>query len=220
MTGGGPAGARYGFPVPRIPLTAALAAVLAVAVPAVAMADVYDDYRRDGQINPCRYSDRQLKNGLNGLPPDIRQYSPGLADQLSAGREGCGGSAPGSAPDTRQRQSVPVPVPVPGAGSGGGPAGADHVRVPAPPAPSPARRDRLAALATPSESARLGSHVPGWLGIVLGGLALAGAAAAAVRLGGFGPGRLPRRLGASFADAGGRTADAFAELWDSVRLGR
>ena len=29
-----------------------------------------------------------------------------------------------------------------------------------------------------------------------------------------------RPLRASFADAGGRTADTFAEIWDSVRLGR
>ena len=68
-----------------------------------------DDYRRNGTIDPCKYSDGQLRRGSGNLPPDVEQYAPGLADALNQGREGCGGGAPGGA-DTRQDEAVPVPA--------------------------------------------------------------------------------------------------------------
>ena len=179
-----------------------------------AAADPLDDFRRDGEINFCRYSDRELRNGLNGLPPDVQQYAPGLADQFSGGREGCGGSAPGST-ETRDAELVPVP------GAAGGSGGrAARAKVPRPPSPKPIPRVRLADVESPAVNADLGSDAPGWLLPLLLVLAAAGALAALARVRGTSLDGLARPLRASFADAGGRTADAFAELWDSVRMGR
>ncbi len=124
-----------------------------------------------------------------------------------------GGSA--GAPDTRQLEAVPGP------GSGGGGGGSQKAKVPAPPAPTPDARVRLADLATPPIIGDAsGSDAPGWLLSVLLGLGAVAALVALARVRGSSPERITRPLRASFADAGGRTADAFAQLRDSVRLGR
>ena len=195
-----------------------LCTVLALTVVAPAAAqDPYDDFRDDGQINTCQYSDEQLRQGLDGLPPDVIQYSPGLADQLAAGREGCGGGAPGSSTDTRDLELVPGPAAGLG-GRGGGPGeGAVKARIPDPPAPTASDRERLADVATPDVAATSRADVPGWAIALLaaaGAVALLLALARPLGLGAGSP------LRASFAEAGGRTADAAAQVWDSVRLGR
>ena len=197
-------------------LVLCLTAALAPAGPVAA--NPYDDYRRSGTINPCNYSNSELQNTLNNLPPDVQQYSPGLADQLSAGREGCGGGAPGAVTgDTRQFEAVPAPT-----ASGGGPGAAAgaQTRVPDPPAPEPAARQRLSDLTAPAVKASTGADVPPWVTALLAALALAALLLALVRYGGMSTERFTRPLAASFSEAGGRTADAMAELWDSVRMGR
>ena len=138
------------------------------------------------------------------------QYSPGLADQLAAGQAGCGGQAPGAAPETRDTEVVPGLPSAGGGGSAGSGAPGDtrRARILDPPTPKAAEQLRLANLATPAPSVRPGSEeMPGWMLPLLGGLALLGLLAfVAVRL-------LP-------AGPGGRMSDAFTEAWESVRLGR
>lgn len=191
--------------------------LVALAAAAPASADVYDDFRDDGQIDACQYTDGQLQEGLNGLPPDVLQYSPGLADQLAAGREGCGG-APGTATDTRSFETVPGITGTAGGGPGG-PA-APKVRIPDPPAPEAGARARLAEITAPAVSATTRADTPGWVVALLIVAGLGALAAVIVRSSGLGAERLLRPLRASFSDAGGRTADAMAQAWDSVRLGR
>lgn len=185
--------------------------------------EVFNDFRRNGTINPCNYSDGQLRQGLQGLPPDVQQYAPGLADQLAAGREGCGGgggaqptavapvpTAPGAPPPSSPPPAAPAPA-------------APTIRIPAPPAPKAKARARLADIDTPTVSttaAARGSKTPDWLLPLLVFLSLGAVLLAAVRLGGFSPERFTRPLKASFGEAGGRTADALAQLRDSVRFGR
>ena len=188
---------------------------MALTAAPTAAAGPLDDFRRNGQIDPCRYSDRQLRNGLNGLPPDVQQYAPGLADQLAGGREGCGGGAPGST-ETRDTEVVPGPAAT-GGSSGGKKAKAKVLR---PPFPEPIPRIRLAELESPAVNANRGSDAPSWLLPLLLALAAAAAGVGLARMRGTSFDGLARPLRASFADAGGRTADAFAELWDSIRLGR
>ena len=213
----------------RIGMTLMLALALALGAVAPAAADPFDDYRRDGSINPCNYTDDELKDALEGLPPDALQYAPGLADQLAAGREGCGGS-PTGAPDPRQYEVTPGAT---GGGGGGGATGggadagtaagtatAIEARVPDPPAPKAAAKARLASIATPPIAATPGSDVPGWVTALLIALALGAALVALVRWGVLSTDRLTRPLRAAFTEAGGRTSDAAAELWDVVRLRR
>lgn len=173
-----------------------------------------DDYRRTGRINPCNYSQQELQNGLNGLPPDVQQYAPGLADQLGAGREGCGGgNAPGGVRDTRALQSVPL---LPG---GSGPAPPPEPKVPKPPAVAPRPRAKLGNVDAPRVATTPSTpDVPGWIPPLLaigavGGLFLA---IARTRAGVNGDG-LAAALRASSEDASERSADAIAGLWDRLR---
>ena len=193
---------------------------LFVSAPALAQ-DILNDFRRNGTINPCQYSDGQLRRGLNGLPPDIQQYAPGLADQLSAGREGCGGGGGGG---SAQETAAAGGSGGGGTGAGGGgaaPAAEPAIRVPTPPAPDAKARRRLADIDTPTVAgAATGSNTPGWLAPLLAGLALAGILFTLARLGGWSPERFTRPLRASLGEASGRTADALTQLRETVRPGR
>ena len=205
--------------MPRLPLTALLALLVCVLCATPAAASPYDDYRDDGQINPCDYSDAELRQGLEGLPPDVLQYSPGLADQLAAGREGCGGGAPGSATDSREFETVPLVGGSRGGGRGSGGASAGAT-IPDPPAPGAAAKARLAGITAPPVSATSRSDVPGWIVVLLVALGVVATLFTLARTSGVGADRVLRPLRASFAEAGGRTADAASQLFDSVRLGR
>ena len=192
---------------------------LSASAPALGQ-DILNDFRRSGGINPCNYSDSQLRRGLQGLPPDIQQYAPGLADQLAGGREGCGGGGGGGG---EPAAAAPAGS---GGGGGGGPAGSEpaavrEIRVPAPPAPAAKARRRLADIETPTVAgAATGADAPGWLAPLLACLALAAILFTLARFGGWSPERFTRPLRASLAEAGGRTADALTQLRESVRLGR
>ena len=198
----------------------ALSAAMALGAAAPAQAQsVFNDFRQNGTINQCNYTDGQLRQGLNGLPPDIQQYAPGLADQLAGGREGCGGG--GSGGGGEPAGAAPAGSGGGGGPSGSGPAGAPEVKVPAPPAPAAKARGRLADIATPTVAAGAnGADTPGWLVPLLACVALAAILFALARFGGWSPERFTRPLRASLAEAGGRTADALTELRESVRLGR
>jgi len=205
-----------------LPLTALLALLVCLLCAAPAAAGPYEDYRDDGQIDACDYSDDELKRGLDGLPPDVLQYSPGLADQLSAGREGCGGNGPGAGEDPRQYEVVPLVNGTRGGGRGRGLRGTlgAKSRIPAPPAPGAAAKVRLAGIAAPPVSATSRSDVPGWVIALVAAGGIAAILFALARANGLAADRVLRPLRAAFADAGGRTADAAVQLFDSVRLGR
>jgi len=207
--------------------------VLLCAPPASAQ-DIFEDFRDDGEVDACKYSDEELQKALDKLPPDIVQYAPGLADQLAAGREGCGGSAPGGT-DTRDFDTVAPP----GGGSGGG-RGADGAgrgagggadpaarataarataAILSPPAPDPLARVRLSG-AVPAVSASPGTSMPAWAPVVLAIALLVGGLMAYARRRGTDLAGLAAPLRASFAEVGGRTADAAATLFERVPLRR
>jgi hypothetical protein len=192
-------------------LAAATGALLVAFSSPASARSVLDDFKGDGRINPCQYTDDQLRRGLNNLPPDIEQYAPGLAEQLGAGREGCGGGQQ-AIPQANETQAVSAPVSTPK------PPAPD---VPAPPAPKAGKRSRLAGVSSPAVSAvPTGSDAPAWLLpfllLVGGGLGLG----ALGRYRGWSAERFTRPLKASLAEAGGRGSDALAVARDSVRTGR
>jgi len=222
--------ARYRFRFVRLATGLLIAALcLLAAMAPSALAGPVEDFRDDGALNVCDYSPQELEDAGASLPPDVIQYSPGLADQLNGGREGCGGGTTKGA-DPRENVSDPADTDQDGdvdsadaaAAAGGGKGGKDGAasRVPDAPTPSTAARARLADIATPSVSTATGSDVPAWVVTLLIGLGLGALLFTLVRFGGYSTERFTNPLGASFSEAGGRTADAMAEVWDSVRLGR
>ena len=190
-------------------LAALLAAALLLAPAASAFADLYNDYKNNGSVNPCNYSPSEVQKQLRNLPPDVQQYAPGLADQL---RRPCGG-APQSGP-VQQSPAAPAPT--------GGPPAPPSARpsIPSPPAPrSPAVRAVNAAV--PPVSANSGGSFPGWLVVTLGALAaLAFAVMLAGRYGGLELEAFTRPLRASLAEASGRAGDRAGDVRDLFRLRR
>ena len=140
-----------------IPL-AALAAVLAI--PSVAHAagvdQIFDDYKKQGYVNPCSYAPGDLQRAQGNLPPDVQQYAPRFGEQL--GGQCSGGAAPGVVPGVPTQAGVaPVAIAEP--------------KVPKPPAPQegpasvtlPGNVDspNVAAAATAARTTG-GESVPGW----------------------------------------------------------
>jgi cell division septation protein DedD len=189
-----------------------IAAALVLAPAALAQNNLYNDYKKDGQVNPCNYSPSVVRKNLRDLPPDVQQYAPGLADQL---RRPCGG-APQSAP---VQQSPAAPTPTGGGPSAPSPA-PGKAAIPSPPAPkSPVVRAINAA--APPVPANSGGSFPGWLVVTLGALAaLALAVMLAGRYGGLELEAFTRPLRASLAEAGGRAGDRAGDLRDLLRLRR
>jgi hypothetical protein len=203
------------------------------ALPAPALADqferVYQDFKDDGEIDGCRYSDGELAAAEGQIPPDIEQYAPSFAEQLAAAREKRASGACDPKPAARRRRRAePAPAPAaapPPARRGPRPA----APVPEPPGPSvPPRRllpeqvDAPAASA-PAALAERGGDAPApvWVLAVLAALALLGGAAGAVAwLRGWSPERFTRPLAAAAGEAGDRTASLAGEFWDWLRLGR
>ena len=69
-----------------LPLTIA-ACLSGLLVPALAQADfqtLFNDYRADGTIDGCNYSESDLSAGLGSVPSDVRQYDPGFTDAINA----------------------------------------------------------------------------------------------------------------------------------------
>src|SRR5436190_19616308 len=137
--------------------------LLALPAQASAQSKIFQDYRKNGSINPCNYSPSELKKGLSGLPPDVEAYVPGLSDSL---RRGCGVSG-GAQPTQAQRAAVgPVapgtsPPTPPGAASGG-----RRTVVPRPPAPKLGVRDAVAGTAPKVPDGPLPDS-PAWLAALL-----------------------------------------------------
>lgn len=92
----------------RTAIACALGALLAAGVlvptagasPASDFAAIVKDFRNDGDITSCLFTQAQLEDALTQLPPDVSAYSPGLKEEIE--REitrwksgGCKGKTPG-----------------------------------------------------------------------------------------------------------------------------
>jgi len=203
-------------------VTAALAAaicMLAVAPAALAQDPnnpLLNDFQDDGRINPCQYSPEQLRQGINNLPPDVQQYG-------DTGVGGCnrpGAAAPAQAPPEVDVNGEPL-IGVAGQGGGPPPPAATQVEIAEPPAPRTEPIDGFATAASPPIGVQpSGSDAPWWLPL-LGIIVLVAALALLLkRQRGWSAERYTRPARAAAADAGGRTADGAAEVWDWMRLGR
>jgi hypothetical protein len=83
----------------RLALLTVTAALALSLVPSLAQADfqtLFNDYRADGTIDGCNYSQSELSAGLSSIPSDVRQYDPGFSNAINAALEqaaaGCNAS--------------------------------------------------------------------------------------------------------------------------------
>jgi hypothetical protein len=191
---------------------------------------VYNDFRTDGVVSPCKHSSAQLTETRRLIPPDIEQYAPEFPGALDAAIEArargeCGDKAPvapvPSAPASRPPSSTAKPAPgVP-----------TRTVVPEPPAPEEnvqlASTDAGTAAERADAVARVAAATPSndppaavWLLFLAAGLL----AAAALFV--FVAGRTRRGqeslagLRHSWGEAAWRGGGTWADFRDFLRFGR
>ena len=213
---------------------------LACAAPAHAdlLADMFKDYTQDNRLDPCRYTEKQLRDLKDLIPNDIAQYSDfgaAVDDALARRAQGAcnkGGakSQDGAAtPPAASTGTAPPPPPAaagdaPPAGSAtpGAPAAAQPPPTPgtAPaPAPDVAARDAIGIAARATEPATDAPFPLIALAVLAGLLALGALAFALVRWRAWEPAWADRFRHAA-GEAGWRASSTWAEFTDFVRLGR
>jgi hypothetical protein len=218
-----------------LPLVMALALGLVLAPPAMAglFEDLYTDYAKDGKLDACKYTEKQLRQVQNLIPNDIEQYAPDFPAEVDAAIErraqgGCGG---GKAAPQAAVPGAPAGGPTDG---GGGPApkakraapvSTPGVPQPAPtPSPEPTAAPAVATDAIPA-AARLtdsGGDAPFpvlALAILGGLLALTALILGLARWFAWDPAWAVRARHAT-AEAGWRASSTWAEFTDFVRFGR
>jgi hypothetical protein len=199
-------------------VAAALIALLAGASGASANSFIttFQDYKADGKINGCAYSEAVLRDAQGQVPPDIEQYAPDFPAALGAALEqrasgGCGKQQPVITAPTATTPAAPTPT----------------VRkrvVKPPPAPlaAPSPLDHAIPRAAVHTRESGASDIPAPL-VALGGFG------GFLMLGGLGFGLMRWRawepswlLGArhACAEAGYRAGGTWGEFTDWVRLGR
>jgi hypothetical protein len=136
--------------------TLVLAGACAVALPAPALAagptpaekafyEIFKDYTRTGEINPCAYTTEKLELALEAVGPDTRQYATDLPRAIrtaisSRARGACEVPTATPVPTAAPTVAAAVPPPVTPKGGGGpkapeAPAVPLRTVVPEPPAP-------------------------------------------------------------------------------------
>lgn len=214
-----------------------LVAVLLLAVPATAAADAFDDvfadYQKDGRINACAQSDKDLRDARKQIPNDIEQYAPDFPDALdealekrargecrNGGTQGDGSPNGGPAAtdndtttgdEAAAAATTPTTPTTPGA-------------TPAPPSAAEADAQALDGAITNAaqRDADTGSDAPApllVLAIVGGLLALVALVWALMRFFAIEPGWLTGARHAT-AEAGWRTSGWWADFADWARRGR
>jgi hypothetical protein len=212
------------------------ALLLALAAAPAAHADAFDrifgDYQRDGRIDPCRYSEDELRDAKGQVPNDIEAYAPDFPDALAAAAEqraggGCPkrpGSSGGAAGAAGAGGGAAPPGAAPPAAPGAPPDAPGAAGTPAPepelkPA-APVADDAIAQAAASSGDSEAGTPAALLLLAILGALlALGGALYALARWSAWDP-AWARGTRHAVGEAGWRASATWAEFADWVRIGR
>ena len=216
-------------------VTCALSLVCAAPAQADLLADIFKDYTQDSRIDPCRYTEKQLRQLKDLIPNDIAQYSDfgaAVDDALARRAQGAcdkaaakpqGATAPPAATGT----APPPPPAATGAPSTVAPAPGATAAAKAPPtpgtapAPSPdvASHDAIGIAARTTDSATDAPFPLIALAILAALLALGTLAFGLVRWRAWEPAWADRFRHAA-GEAGWRASSTWAEFTDFVRLGR
>lgn len=224
-------------------LLAACAATLAGAAPARGdlLTDLGKDYTQDGRLDPCKYSEKELRDLKGAIPNDFEQYSDfGVAidDALAKRAQGVckkGGSTAqnnATAPPAATGNAPPPPPtaasPATGTPSSAGtpaPAATAAAQPPPTPATAPtaapdvASGNAIAVAARSNEPANEAPFVLIALAALAGLLALGTLMFGLVRWRAWEPAWADRFRHAA-GEAGWRASSTWAEFSDFVRLGR
>lgn len=202
----------------------ALLSLALLTAPAAARAGTFDrifkEYQRTGRIDPCKYSEGDLKSAQGSVPNDVQAYAPDFPNALQAAIEQrAGGScAPGrqqpapAAPATSPTTTAPAAA-TPGASTTPAPA--------AEPVPAAVAADQaIARNAATARSSDAGTPAPVVALAAVGALlALGGLAYGLAHWLAWDP-RWLRATRHAFAEAGWRAGNTWSEFADWVRLGR
>ena len=212
---------------------------LACAAPAQAdlLAEIFKDYTQDSRLDPCRYTEKQLRQLKDLIPNDIAQYSDfgaAVDDALARRAQGAcnkGGAAQGTAPPPPATGTAPPPPPAAGAtgtpGATATPAPGTTAAAQPPPTPgsaptaSPdvAARDAIGIAARATDPSNDAPFPLIALAVLAGLLALGALAFGLVRWRAWEPAWADRFRHAA-GEAGWRASSTWAEFADFVRLGR
>jgi hypothetical protein len=196
--------------------TSAAVAPVAHAAKGNAFLVTFYDYKADGVINGCSYTESQLKDAQSQVPPDIEQYAPDFPGALQAALEqrarGCGG---------QKVAPVIVPSATPIVPPTQGPRAEVTKQPPAPPVADSIEDHVIPQVAvTARDSGASTTPAPILaLAIVGGMLGLAGLAWGVERWGAWEPAWLLTSRHA-VAEAGFRVSATWADFTDWVRIGR
>lgn len=196
---------------------------------------VFQDYARDGQIDPCKHSSEELRSAESSIPPDIEQYAPDYPAAVRAALEArargdCGGRRPPTAseapPATGTGGAAPPPTSTPPTAPE---KPASTTVVEAPPAPdageeSPAvaavaGTDRAVERAATASAANSAPAPVLLLAILAALMAGTGLLVLAARRFGWGEERLATPIH-TFREAGWRVEGVWEDFRDWLRLGR
>lgn len=222
-------------------VTCALSLVAAAPAQADLLADIFKDYTQDSRIDPCRYSEKQLRQLKDLIPNDIAQYSDfGAAVDDALARRAQGACNKGGATSQGNSTTAPpaagttgtAPPPPPAASTGTPssaappPAGAPAAAQPPPtpggapaPAPDVAARDAIGIAARATEPANDAPFALIALAVVAALLALATLTVGLARWRAWEP-AWAVRLRHAAGEAGWRASSTWSEFTDFVRFGR
>jgi len=219
----------------------AVALVAVLAAPAAALGDAYDevfaDYQRDGRIDACAHTERELRQAREQIPNDIEQYAPDFPAALDAaierraaarcandgGAAGGAGAAPTpGVPDGGQAAGHGGDAAAPAAGAPGAPAAAGGTPNPggtANPAPPVADGAIVNAANRTDDQAADAPAVLLMLAVLAGLLALMALASALLRFLAIEPRWLLSARHAT-AEASWRAGGSWADFRDWLRTRR
>lgn len=211
----------------------------AAAAPARAdlLADMFKDYTQDGRLDPCSYTEKQLRQLKDLIPNDIAQYSDfgaAVDDALAKRAQGAcskGGSSP-SKTTAPPPATGAAPTPPPPAASTGAPSAvvpAPGATAPAQPPPAPgsapaaapdvAAHDAIGVAARSTEPATDAPFPLLALAVLAALLAMGLLTFGLVRWRAWEP-VWAERFRHAAGEAGWRASTTWADFTDFVRLGR
>jgi hypothetical protein len=210
-------------------LACALSLVCATPASADLLSTMIKDYTQDGRLDPCKYSEKQLRDLKNLIPNDFQQYADfddAVDDALAKRAQGAcnkgGAPAQGNTAAPPASSGTPPPSKSAPAPATPAPAGAQPPPTPSAPAtaaPAVAAGNEIGQAARSTEPATDAPFPLIALAVLAGLLAIGTLVFGLVRWRAWEP-AWANRFRHAAGEAGWRASSTWAEFTDFVRFGR